>query len=101
MGVFAVPIIEVLKYILWIYGWLIVLQVVFSWLIAFNIVNTYNRTVAMVLDFLYRVTEPVMRPLRRLIPVMGGLDITPMIVLLIIYLIYGELSAIEYRLYVG
>lgn len=101
MGVFVVPIIGVLKYVLWIYGWLIVIQAVVSWLIAFNIINTYSRPVAMVLDFLYRVTEPVLRPIRRFVPVMGGLDIAPIILLLAIYLLYGELNAIEYRLLVG
>ncbi len=60
MGGFIVPVIEVVVAILDIYWWLVVIQAVVSWLIAFNIINTYSRPVAMVLDFLYRATEPAL-----------------------------------------
>ena len=75
MGGFIVPVIEVVVAILDIYWWLVVIQAVVSWLIAFNIINTYSRPVAMVLDFLYRVTEPALRPIRQFIPAIGGLDV--------------------------
>lgn len=70
-----------------IYVWLIILQVVLSWLIAFNVVNTNNRFVYMVGDFLYRITEPVMRPIRRFLPNLGGIDLSPMVVLLLLFFI--------------
>jgi YggT family protein len=70
-----------------IYTWIIILQVVLSWLIAFNVVNTSNRFVYMVGDFLYRATEPALRPIRRYVPTFGGLDISPIILLLFIFLI--------------
>ena len=55
-----------------------------SWLIAFNVVNMRNQFVAMVADFLYRITEPALRPIRNLMPNLGGIDISPIILILII-----------------
>jgi YggT family protein len=60
---------------------------VLSWLIAFDIVNTRNHVVAMISDFLYRITEPVLRPIRSIMPNLGGIDISPIILLLIIFFI--------------
>jgi YggT family protein len=94
MGAFLVPVIVIADYILYIYLWVIIISVVMSWLIAFGIINTYNRTVAMIGDVLYRLTEPVLRPIRRLLPNLGGLDISPIIVILIIWLIQAELQAL-------
>lgn len=99
MGGFIVPIIEVVIAILNIYWWLVIIQAVASWLIAFNIINTYNRPVAMVIDFLDRITEPVLRPIRRFVPIFGGLDVSPVILLLIIWFIEMELGYLEIRLY--
>ena len=77
-----------------IYIWLIILQVVLSWLIAFNVVNTNNRFVYLVSDFLYRVTEPAMRPIRRILPNLGGIDLSPMVLLLL--LIFAQRLLAEY-----
>ena len=58
-----------------------------SWLIAFNVVNTRNQVVHMVGEFLYRVTEPLLRPIRSMLPHLGGIDVSPVILILIILLI--------------
>jgi YggT family protein len=73
--------------VLGLYMWLIILQVILSWLVAFNVINMSNRFVYMVGDFLYRVTEPVMRPIRNILPNLGGIDLSPMVVLLLIIFI--------------
>ncbi|MDO9306644.1 MAG: YggT family protein [Pseudomonadota bacterium] len=70
-----------------IYWWLIILSAVFSWLFAFNVINTRNQFVAMVADFLYKVTEPALRPIRRFLPDLGGIDISPIVLLLILFFI--------------
>ena len=70
-----------------IYVWLLIASAVLSWLIAFNVINTRNQFVSTVWDALYRVTEPVLRPIRERLPNLGGLDISPIILLLIIYFI--------------
>ncbi len=96
---FLIPIIGVIRYVIYIYEILIIASAVLSWLIAFGIVNTYNRTVAMIGDFLYRITEPALRPIRRFLPNLGGLDISPIILLLILWLIDGELAVLQSYVY--
>ena len=74
----------VIDLVLLLYIYLLVAAAVLSWLIAFNVVNTRNQAVAMVGDFLYRITEPALRPIRRILPDLGGIDISPVILILII-----------------
>ncbi|MGV8937486.1 MAG: YggT family protein [Allorhizobium sp.] len=70
-----------------IYTWILIGSAIFSWLYAFNVINSSNRFVASIGTFLFNVTEPVLRPLRRILPDLGGIDISPIIVLLIIFFI--------------
>jgi YggT family protein len=67
-----------------IYIWLLIASAVLSWLVAFNVVNTSNRVIYVVGDFLYRITEPVLRPVRSILPNLGGIDISPVIVILLL-----------------
>ena len=99
MGGFIVPIIDVVIVLLNLYWWIIIIAAVASWLIAFGVVNTYNRTVARIIDVLYRLTEPALRPIRHFLPNFGGLDISPVILLLAIWLIEQELRQLEYQIY--
>ena len=61
---------------------LIIAQAILSWLVAFNVINVRNRFVYQVVQFLDRVTDPLLRPIRRIVPPFGGIDITPVILLL-------------------
>jgi len=70
-----------------LYIWLLIAAAVLSWLVAFNVVNTRNQVVGTIGDFLYRITEPALRPIRNLLPSFGGLDISPIILILIIIFI--------------
>ena len=70
-----------------IYIWLLIAQAVLSWLVAFGIVNRYNRVVATIGDFLWRVTEPLLRPIRRVLPDLGGIDISPVILILLLWFV--------------
>lgn len=79
--------IDVIKILLDLYIWLLIAAAVLSWLVAFNVVNVRNQFVAMVGDFLYRITEPLLRPIRNMMPNLGGLDVSPVILILIIILI--------------
>ena len=69
------------------YSYIVIANVVISWLVAFNILNTGNRFVYMVLDFTYRMTEPLLIKIRRFLPNLGALDISPIILLLLIWFI--------------
>ncbi|MFO1189734.1 MAG: YggT family protein [Alphaproteobacteria bacterium] len=73
--------------ILDLYMWVFIASAILSWLIAFNVINTYNRFIATVMDVLNRLTEPLLRPIRRVLPNMGGLDVSPMIAILGIYFV--------------
>ena len=77
-------ILDIVLLVLQIYIWLLIAAAVLSWLVAFNVVNTRNQVVHMVGDFLYRVTEPLLRPIRNMLPNLGGIDISPVILILII-----------------
>ena len=81
-----VPLIGFIALVLDLYIWVIIASAILSWLIAFNVVNTSNRFVYSVADMLYRVTEPALRPIRSILPNLGGIDISP--VILILFLLF-------------
>ena len=81
-----VPLIGFIVYVIQLYIWVIIASAILSWLIAFNVVNTSNRFVYSVADLLYRVTEPALRPIRSILPDLGGIDISP--VILILFLLF-------------
>jgi YggT family protein len=70
-----------------IYIWLLIAQAVLSWLVAFGVVNRHNRFVSVAGDFLWRITEPLLRPIRRVLPDLGGIDVSPVILILLLYFI--------------
>jgi YggT family protein len=77
-------VLDIVLIILDLYIWLLIASAILSWLIAFNVVNTRNQFVAGVSEFLFRITEPLLAPLRNIMPNLGGLDISPIILILII-----------------
>lgn len=70
-----------------LYMWALILSAILSWLVAFNVVNTSNPVIHQIGDFLHRVTEPVLAPIRRMLPNLGGIDVSPIIVILLIQFI--------------
>jgi YggT family protein len=75
-----------------LYIWVLIIGAVLSWLVAFNVVNTRNRFVYTVGDVCYRLTEPALRPIRRLLPNLGGVDISPVILILLLWFIRSEIN---------
>jgi YggT family protein len=75
-----------------IYTWIVIASAIMSWLVAFGVVNTRNQFIRMVVDVLYRVTEPALRPIRRIMPNLGGVDISPVILLLLLFFLRSLLS---------
>ncbi len=86
------PLIELLLILLNLYWWVVIIAVVVSWLIAFNVINTYNNFVRTLLRALEALTEPVFRRVRKVVPPMGGLDFSPLIVLLVIWFLQYSLA---------
>jgi YggT family protein len=68
-----------------LYVWIIIIGAVLSWLIAFNVINTHNRFVYTVVDTINRLTEPALRPIRNVLPNLGGIDISPIILILLLF----------------
>ena len=82
--IIAEPLIQVILIALELYVYLVVISAILSWLAAFKVVNTSNRMVYMVGDFLYRITEPALRPIRRILPNLGRIDVSPLVLILVI-----------------
>ena len=76
------PLIRVAIIAVDLYIWIIIIGAIMSWLVAFNIINTTNQFVYMVIDFIYRITEPALRPIRRVIPNFGSVDLSPIVLIL-------------------
>ena len=68
-----------------IYTWIVIASAIMSWLVAFGVINVRNQFIRVVVDLLYRLTEPLLRPIRRFLPNLGGVDISPIILLLGLY----------------
>jgi len=78
---------EIVYVALDLYVWVLIISAILSWLIAFNVVNTRNRAVYMISDVLYRLTEPALRPIRNVLPNLGGVDLSPVVLILIVMFI--------------
>ena len=76
------PIFWLIDQVLWLYLVVVFLAVITSWLVSFSVINTTNRFVYMVVDTLYRITEPALKRIRRFMPNLSGLDISPIVLLL-------------------
>ena len=84
MDVILGPLFWLLNTVIELYIWIVIAGVILSWLITFNIINTSNRFVYMVGDFLHRVTEPALRPIRNVLPNLGGIDLSPLVLILLL-----------------
>jgi YggT family protein len=78
---------ETIYYALDIYKFILIASIIFSWLFAFNVINSGNQFVAMVGDFLQKITEPALGPIRRIMPNLGGIDLSPIVLFVIIFFI--------------
>ncbi len=85
---------QLLQQLLNLYWWVVILAAVMSNLIAFGVLDTRNRFVWTVADFLYRLTEPALRRIRNVLPNMGGLDLSPLVLLLLIWVLRAVLERV-------
>ncbi|MGJ3648579.1 YggT family protein [Sphingomonas sp. GlSt437] len=84
-----ITVLDILEVLLHVAQWIIVIQAIMSWLIMFNVINTYNDGVRQVWVTLQRITDPIYRPIRRVMPDFGPLDLSPLVALLILSIISG------------
>ena len=76
---------NLLNTVITLYVWALIGNAILSWLVAFNVINTQNKFIYMLGDFLHRVTEPALRPIRKVIPNLGGIDISPILFILALF----------------
>ena len=81
------PFLDLVLVVLKLYSWALIISVILSWLVAFNVVNTHSPLVSAIGRFLYRLTEPLLKPIRQFLPDLGGIDISPVVLLLLIWFI--------------
>ncbi len=92
------PLIKITIVAIDLYIWVVIISAILSWLVAFNVVNTRNRFVYMIGDFLYRITEPALKPIRRIVPSFGGVDITPIALILGLWFVQMVLGEVLFSL---
>jgi len=94
-------ILDILQIILTVIWWIIIVQAILSWLIAFNVINTHNEYVGAIWRALKTMTDPIYRPIRRVLPDFGGLDLSPMVVLVILLILQQAVMPALYRVAIG
>jgi YggT family protein len=82
-----VLILQIIDLLLGVLRWIIIIQAILSWLVAFNVINTYNDFVRQILSALDKITAPIYRPIRRVMPDFGALDLSPLVALLLIIIL--------------
>ena len=92
---------QIANEILNLYKWAIILAAVFSMLASFGVLDTRNRMVWTIGDFLYRVTEPALRPIRNMLPNFGGVDLSPLVLILIIWVLQSVLTKVYFAIAFG
>ncbi len=93
-----VSLVTLISSIIQIFIWLLIANAILSWLVAFNVVNARNQFIATVGEFLFKITEPVLRPIRKIIPSFGGIDISPIVLILLLIFVQNLMYEFAYRL---
>ncbi len=97
MGAIGEPILWLILTVIDLYTWIVIIGVALTWLVTFNVINTSNRFVYMVGDFTHRATDPALKPIRNFMPNLGGMDISPVVLILGLFFI----KKVIINLYVG
>ena len=92
-------VIDIARILLDLLWWIIIIQAVMSWLIAFNVINTHNDFVRQIWGALDRMTQPIYRPIRRILPDFGGLDLSPLVVLVGLSIVDRILTEMQFSAY--
>jgi YggT family protein len=92
---------DLVEEVLSLYRWAVILAAVFSMLVSFGVLDTRNRLVWTVGDFLFRITEPALRPIRRILPSFGNIDLSPIVLILLLYVAQGLLQRIYFAIASG
>ena len=98
MEVILGPLLRVISIIIELYIFVLIIGVILDWLVVFNVINTSNQFIRMIGEFCHRATAPLLEPIRRKLPNLGGLDISPLILILCLYYIQGVVIQLGIKL---
>ena len=98
MDVIAGPVLRIMITVIDLYMWIVIIGIILSWLIHFSVINTSNRFVYLVINFFYRITEPVLGRIRRFLPNLGGIDIAPLVLILALIFLRDLLIQVAYKI---
>lgn len=98
LNVILLPVLRVLGIAIEIYIYLVIAMAILSWLVAFDVVNPRSQIVRTIGQFLWRITEPPLKPIRRILPNLGGIDISPVILILLLILLQNVIGELMIRL---
>ena len=98
MDVILIPLLAVISAVIGIYSWIVIASVIMSWLVNFNVINSNNNFVLMVMNFLYRATEPVLMKIRRFVPIMGGFDLSPIVLILFLWFLQAVIGRLMVKI---
>jgi len=101
MDVLLIPFLSVCNTVIGIYVWIIIASVVMNWLVSFRVINSDNNFVVMIMEFLVRVTEPVLERVRRVLPATGGMDFSPLVVILGAWFLQAVIGRLMIKVLVG
>jgi YggT family protein len=99
MDVILIPLLNIISTVINIYIWVIIIGAILTWLVTFNVVNTSNRAVYVVGDICFRLTEPALRPIRNFLPTIGGIDLSPIVLILALIFVRDVFRGIVYAGY--
>jgi len=99
MDVILIPLLNIISTVITIYIWVIIIGAILTWLVTFNVVNTSNRLVYVIGDMCYRLTEPALRPIRNFLPNLGGIDLSPVVLILALILVRDIFQGLVYGAY--
>jgi len=98
MDIILSPLFRITLLVINLYIWVVIIQAILTWLVAFNVVNPYNQVVSTVGEVLHRLTEPALRPIRRYLPNLGTVDLSPLVLILGLIFVQMVLQELLFRL---
>lgn len=101
MNTILIPILQVLSVALNLYWWVVLVAVIMSWLVALNMINTHNQIIRGIGNFVHQLTEPVLRRIRRVVPMAGNIDLSAIVLFLLIILAQQVIAQLIFRLSVS
>lgn len=98
MNIILIPFLTIVSAVLNIYAWIVIARVIVVWLVSFNVINTHHNFVITLIEFLFRTTEPVLMKIRRFLPLFGGFDFSPLVLILILWFLQAVIGQLMLRL---